>query len=358
VASKVERKLRRRGFVPKGEDAEVSEDLGARETAVDACVRAALHTGTFERLDGQEPTKAANAQEEDARFDHRKRSPWAAEIDGFSVHAGVHIRAGDARGREILLRYSARPAFSLEWLSVLCDGRIAYRIKYPGRSGKPQRVMTPLEFSARLSALIPPPRRPAFRYHGAFAPAADWRKLVVPSSSSTTPAPEDERQDRCRPQDHPARPALRSERDLNVLARPTRDATTSTQAQAGGEAPASSVGAQDQARATHPDRRSTSDIDWPSLMLRTYAIDVLECPTCDSRMMLIGAITERDLAERILTHRPKSSAMVTPSRATSPASPSSTPSSCRTKDNGNASHRQTRRGPPSTAASGPRTCSR
>jgi hypothetical protein len=137
VASKVERKLRRRGFLPKGEDAEGDEGDGTPETAVDACVRAALHAGTFERLDGQERAKAADAQEEDARFDHRKRSPSAAEIDGFSVHAGVHIRAGDAQGREILLRYCARPAFSLERLSVLRDGRIAYRVNTPAAAARP-----------------------------------------------------------------------------------------------------------------------------------------------------------------------------------------------------------------------------
>jgi hypothetical protein len=161
--------------------------------------------------------------------------------------------------------------------------------------------MTPLEFLARLSALIPPPRRPAFRYHGAFAPAAEWRKLIVPASNSTTLPRPGELQDRCRPRDHVAPPALRPERESSVRTRPTHTATTSTQAQVSGEPPGWSLGAQDQAPAMNA-ARSTSYIDWPSLMLRSYAIDVLKCPTCDGRMTLIAAITERDIAERILTH--------------------------------------------------------
>ena len=46
--------------------------------------------------------------------ENRKRSPWSAERDGFSVHAGVRMRQGDALGRERLLRYCARPSLSLE----------------------------------------------------------------------------------------------------------------------------------------------------------------------------------------------------------------------------------------------------
>jgi hypothetical protein len=222
--------------------------------------------------------------------------------------------------------------------------------------------MTPLEFLARLSALIPPPRRPAFRYHGAFAPAAEWRKLIVPASNSTTLPRPGEQQDRCRPRDHVAPPALRPERESSVRTRPTHTAKTSSQALASDEAPGSSLGARDQARATNAARRSSSYIHWPSLMLRSYAIDVLKCPTCDGRMTLIAAITERDVAERILTHlrlpldHRKFSAMVTPSRTTSPASPSSTQSSRRTMDPGSKGH-PTGRSNGAIARGWSRTCS-
>jgi hypothetical protein len=50
---------------------------------------------------------------------------------GFDVHAGVVVSASDRKGRERLLRYCARPPLSLERLSVLDDGRVAYAIRKP-----------------------------------------------------------------------------------------------------------------------------------------------------------------------------------------------------------------------------------
>jgi hypothetical protein len=43
-------------------------------------------------------------------------------------------------------------------------------MKYPGRHGHTHRLMTPIEFMARLAALVPPPRFPLVRYHGTLAP--------------------------------------------------------------------------------------------------------------------------------------------------------------------------------------------
>jgi hypothetical protein len=63
-----------------------------------------------------------------------------------------------------LVRYCARPCFALDRLSVLADGRVAYRVKYAARRGT-HRVMTPLEFLARLAAIVPLPRYPLVRYH-------------------------------------------------------------------------------------------------------------------------------------------------------------------------------------------------
>ncbi|XYI03647.1 transposase [Sorangium sp. So ce1128] len=47
---------------------------------------------------------------------------------GFNIHAGVTLRAGDRAGLERLCRYGARPPFSLERISLLPDGRLAYRL--------------------------------------------------------------------------------------------------------------------------------------------------------------------------------------------------------------------------------------
>ncbi|XYI02125.1 transposase [Sorangium sp. So ce1128] len=85
-------------------------------------------------------------------------SPWAAEVSGFDVHAGVTVRAGNRDGLEKLCRYGARPPFSLERLALLPDGRIATRLRRPRRNGATHLVLEPIAFMARLAALIPPPR--------------------------------------------------------------------------------------------------------------------------------------------------------------------------------------------------------
>jgi hypothetical protein len=50
------------------------------------------------------------------------------------------------------------------------------------RRGSTRRVMTPIEFMARLAALIPPPFYPTITYHGVFAGRSTWRALVTPKA--------------------------------------------------------------------------------------------------------------------------------------------------------------------------------
>jgi hypothetical protein len=58
-------------------------------------------------------------------------NPWAVEVDGFSVEAGVHFGALDRKGRERLLRYLLRPPIATERFSILRDGSVAYRTSVP-----------------------------------------------------------------------------------------------------------------------------------------------------------------------------------------------------------------------------------
>src|SRR5262249_18924217 len=96
------------------------------------------------------------------------------------------IAAGDNLGRERLLRYAARPPVSLERLRRLPGGRVAYRLKYVahGRRGK-YRVMTGVEFLARLAAITFPPRDPLPPFAGGLAPPSKWRREVVPKPPET-----------------------------------------------------------------------------------------------------------------------------------------------------------------------------
>jgi len=119
----------------------------------------------------------------------------SAEVQGFSLHAGVRMAASDSEGRERLFRYCARPSRSVERFSMLPDGRVAYALKKPGRRGSTHRRMEPQERMARLAALVPPPWHPLIRFHGVRAPHHAWRSSgqvpldLEPSPDSPDPQP-------------------------------------------------------------------------------------------------------------------------------------------------------------------------
>jgi hypothetical protein len=50
-----------------------------------------------------------------------------------------------------------------------------------GRDGTTHVVFEPLDFLARLAALVPLPRAHLTRYHGAFAPHSRLRPLITPA---------------------------------------------------------------------------------------------------------------------------------------------------------------------------------
>ena len=50
-----------------------------------------------------------------------------------------------------------------------------------GRSSAEPVVFAPLDFIARLAALVPRPRTHLLTYHGVLAPASEWRDWIVPA---------------------------------------------------------------------------------------------------------------------------------------------------------------------------------
>jgi hypothetical protein len=95
-----------------------------------------------------------------------------AYLQGFSLHAAVHLHANDREGLAHLCGYGARPPFSQERLSALPDGRLAYRLKRPLGDGRRMLVLQPTELLRRLATLVPPPRAHLVGYHGVFGPAS------------------------------------------------------------------------------------------------------------------------------------------------------------------------------------------
>ena len=97
--------------------------------------------------------------------DPSRRKRHSAFLEGFSLHAGVHLHANDREGLERLLRYGARPPLSLARLAQLPDGRLAYRLKRPVADDRQVLVLQPTELLRRLATLVPPPRHHLCRYH-------------------------------------------------------------------------------------------------------------------------------------------------------------------------------------------------
>ncbi len=103
------------------------------------------------------------------------------KVAGFSLHAGVATRAHDRDQLERLCRYITRPAVSTKRLSLTRHGKVRYELKTPYSDGTTHIIFEPLDFIARLAALVPRPRVNLTRYHGVFAPNSKLRALVTPA---------------------------------------------------------------------------------------------------------------------------------------------------------------------------------
>jgi len=63
-------------------------------------------------------------------------------------------------------------------------GKVLYTLKTPYRDGTTQVAFDPVDFIARLAALVPKPRINLTRYHGVLAPNHRWRGEVTPAICS------------------------------------------------------------------------------------------------------------------------------------------------------------------------------
>lgn len=254
VRHRVQRLLVRRGLEP-ADDATGPADRLSDESPVLAGIvgasvqgRVALgpRAGARVRRLGQEPDAAAVTS----------RGPRQAHLEGFDLHANVWVPANDRAGLERLCRYVLRPPFAQERLRLRGDGRVALEMKTAWHDGTRALVFEPLEFLERLAAMTPRPETNLLICHGVLAPGARWRRRVV-AYGRVAPDP------------------------------------TSASGSATPLAPAPD-GAREQ---TKP--RSWS---WAALMHRAFAIDVLACPTCGSRLRLIAMLHDPAVIRKILAH--------------------------------------------------------
>jgi len=275
-------------------------------SALEACGTLALRAGQLESHDGP----AANPDDVPAG---RRSSRWSAHDSGFNIHAGVRVPAGDPVGRERLCRSVTRPPFAVGRFTELPDGRIAYRVRHPPGPDRTHRVMTPVEWLARLAALVPPPRFPLLRSFGVFAANSPWRSRIVPRPPDTAgtcrhgagtgaegtagrPPPSVAGSSPIAPfapprrRDSAAAPRSSGERDDPLLAVPT---------------PVPRTLSAEHGRRLDDGRRLARQprVDGATLLRRTWAEDLLVCPRCGGRMAVLDPVTDpndiRDQLERL-----------------------------------------------------------
>lgn len=71
-------------------------------------------------------------------------------------------------------------------LSLLSNGHVRYELKTPYRDGTTHVIFEPMDFIARLVALVPKLRVNLTRFHGVFAPNSAHRAQVTPSKRGKT----------------------------------------------------------------------------------------------------------------------------------------------------------------------------
>ena len=190
---------------------------------------------TLQTLPGDDPYESTTAT--------------AGKVAGFSLHASVAAKIQQRDKLERLCRYITRPAVSEKRLSLTAQGKVRYELKTPYRDGTTHVIFEPLDFIAKLAALVPKPRVNLTRFHGVFAPNSKHRVQVTPAKrgKGSTPKAPDEAQDR-----------------------------------------------------TPAERRAA--MTWAQRLKRVFNIDVQTCRACGGAVKVIACIEDAVVIEKILTH--------------------------------------------------------
>jgi hypothetical protein len=164
--------------------------------------------------------------------------PLLARRAGFSLHAATVCEAHQRSRLERLCRYITRPPVATKRLAIDARGRVVYQYKHPFRDGSTHVVLEPLDFIARLAALVPRPRLNLTRFHGVFAPNCKHRERIVPHR-------------------------LRGRVDSD---------------------------------------KPTAPMNWMQRLKRVFAIDIETCPDCGGKLRVIACIEDPPLIAKILGH--------------------------------------------------------
>ena len=93
------------------------------------------------------------------------------------------VRTSSTRARTTQHEWrGAGGQFALRTAELIATQSAIYPLKTPYRGDTTHFVFAPLDFLARLAALVPRPRGNLVRYHGILAPNARHRSRVVPAT--------------------------------------------------------------------------------------------------------------------------------------------------------------------------------
>lgn len=179
ISERVARFLERRGMLERDEDNSYLTLDGLEE---DPLKDIHSHSVTYRVAIGpQKGRKVFALQTLSPQPEPACDNARVAKLNGFSLHAGVAAHANQRKKLERLCRYIARPAIAEKRLSMTSTGKVRYELKTPFRNGTTHVIFEPLDFIARLAALVPKPRVNLTRFHGVFAPNSRHRALITPA---------------------------------------------------------------------------------------------------------------------------------------------------------------------------------
>jgi hypothetical protein len=184
-------------------------------------------------------------------------------VRGFNLHAKTTVDGRDRERLERLCQYIARPPIAQERLHILDDGRLRYDMKRVWADGTQAIVLDPLDFIARLCALVPPPYFHMTRFHGLLAPNSALRSQVVPRAVTD---PEPKLPQQLELWDVNGR---RDTLGAQLPETPTKQYTCGR----------------------HP---------WAWLLRRVFKVDITICPKCQGSMRIVEAVTDPDTIARRL----------------------------------------------------------
>lgn len=180
IAQRIGRRLERQGLLER--DIENSY-LAADAVDEDPLNQLLCHSITYRVAVGpQQGRKVFTLQTLPASDPEHPFGDTVGKVAGFSLHAGVAARADERKKLERLCRYISRPTVSEQHLSLTPNGNVRYQLKTPYRDGTTHVIFDPLDFIAKLAALVPKPRVNLTRFHGVFAP--NIIRMIIPKPIS------------------------------------------------------------------------------------------------------------------------------------------------------------------------------